>query len=282
MNKIEWDTLAQPRSDGYDTEIVLQMAKSTTTPRRPLPYTRRNVAEKNCIFGGNVAVRYVVSSCPYSSPFTNGPLHHPNIYEADRLAKYWPEAYEQFGRLIDSFHPIWNSAIPEEQANNYPISCSGCDEAMFGTIYATVHHPLMLAEAFVHELAHQKLYAMGVSFETADRMVRNLPEQLYRSPVILDRLRPMTAVLHAEYAFTHMSELNIRIYEMATEYDSRPLVMQLLRENVRRIHAGLEEIESNIHLDAEGMQFFSGLKKWVLDVILRGRAIIDSSTHGDV
>jgi ADP-heptose:LPS heptosyltransferase len=271
---IDWRRLAEPQSDGYDTDITLHLAMTTTSEIRRQPYQRRPVGDGPTIFDSAVAVRHVTTECPYDYPIINGPLDHPNMGRAESLVRHWPVVYRQFQRLVDSFHPLWEASVPIEGDHAPLLSCSEASEAHFGSIMATVLNPLMLAEAFVHEMAHQKLHALGVSLESARRLVRNPADRLYKSPVIRDRLRPMTAVLHAEYSFLYITELNIKIYEEETAPASRDAVVQLLAGNLPRIEEGLEELVDHLETDAEGAAFFEGLGSWVERVIRRGREIL--------
>ncbi|MFX6277450.1 HEXXH motif-containing putative peptide modification protein, partial [Acinetobacter baumannii] len=74
-------------------------------------------------------------------------------------------------------------------------------EQEFGAIHVTIDNVAGCAQALVHEMAHHKLRARGISIETAQRLIANPPSQRCASPIRKDRARPMTAVFHAQYSF---------------------------------------------------------------------------------
>ena len=121
---IDWSRVAEPQADGYDTDVTLHLAMTTTSDTRQSPYERRPVGGGPTIFDGEVSVRYVVSDCPYDTPIINGPVDHPNIHRAEDLVRRWPTVYRQFQRLIDSFHPLWDATIPLDDDVAPLVSCS--------------------------------------------------------------------------------------------------------------------------------------------------------------
>ena len=125
----------------------------------------------------------------------------------------WPVAFRQCQRLLEAIHPAIDRRFPLESDAIYRGSSSHSYERLFGTVWLTVMCPIGAAEAIVHEMAHQKLRVLGVSFELASRVVGNDRRSLYVSPIVKDRLRPMTAVLHAQYSYIHVTQLDIHILD---------------------------------------------------------------------
>lgn len=271
---IDWYRLAEPQPDEYDTDVTLDFAQRTTNSRRKEFYKRRPTGNSPTICDGQVAVRYIQEQCPYAYPVINGFIDHPNILIAGELLRRWPLVHRQFKRLIDSFHPLWESTIPVEINDPPLLSISGADESMFGTLFASTIQPHALAEAFVHEMAHQKLHALGVSFECTDRLIRNPPEQLFQSPVILDRRRPMTAVLHATYSFTYITQLDVLMLEHEEDEENRYRLVRLLADNLPRIQNGIAEVIASAESDEAGAQFIYGLHDWILRVSEAGTRLL--------
>ena len=52
-----------------------------------------------------------------------------------------------------------------------------------------------------------------MSFESATAIVGNDPAQRHVSPIVKDRTRPMTAVLHAQYSYVHVTALDLHMLE---------------------------------------------------------------------
>src|SRR5205807_5202222 len=90
------------------------------------------------------------------------------------------------------------------------------------------------AEAFVRELAHQKLRALGVSQESAWRLVTNGPAELFPTPLSTCVARPMTSVLHALYSLLYVVELDLRLIAVEADSPVREHLLRLLRRNVDR------------------------------------------------
>ena len=134
-------------------------------------------------------------------------------------------------------------------------------------MWATIYCPFGLAEAIVHELAHQKLRALGVSFEYATTIVGNDPSKLYSSPIVKERLRPMTAVLHAEYSYVHVTSLDIHILTAEKDTCRREVLRGVLKKNQARIQDGYETIQKHFHPGAHGREFMAAFSHWTENTI---------------
>ncbi len=251
---IEWCRTAEPQPDQYDTRVALRLAENN-----PLPNFRRfspKAPKRGSLLDGQVELP-ATHECGYDG-FENAPPDHPNIAPALELLRLWPEAFEQFRQLISYFNPIYDPQDTGPEA----ASCSGGRETEFGLIYATVEHPMTLAEAIVHETAHQKLFALGVGLEGNARILTNDPADLFESPVIRYRPRPMSAVLHAQFSFVHIVELDLRMLaHLEPAADPRRL-LALLSYSLVRIEAGLEEVGKNAQTDRDGAVFLEAFFEW--------------------
>ena len=138
------------------------------------------------------------------------PLDHPNVAQGAALLRLWPEVLAQFVSLTDTV-----SLFLDAQTMDDCVVGSICGQGAegFGSIAATVNHHAGFAEALVHEMAHHKLRALGIQFDGADRLILNSPEQLFPSPIRYDCLRPMTAVVHAQYSYTYIIQLDLKILQ---------------------------------------------------------------------
>jgi HEXXH motif-containing protein len=146
---------------------------------------------------------------------------------------------------------------------------------MFGAMWSTVDCPFMLAENFVHEMAHQKLYGIGIFKEHCTGLIANDPGEGFRSPV-LDYPRPMTAIVHAVYSYMYVTALDLAILEQEPSGPRRDSIVLRLDVNVGRLEDGRAEMHGNLRLDAEGEQFFAGFYAWLNELIAQGRAIVSA------
>jgi HEXXH motif-containing protein len=276
MTTIDWARMAEPQIDGYDTGVILELATSGPSPLRSAPYRRRSVGDAPSIFGGRVAIRNRVSGGLPPPRYQPAAPDHPHVAKAASILALWPEAAEQFARLVDTVE-VWSDvSIQPHVWLEAPGSSSHSLEPEFGAIMTTVDSPIAMAQAMAHEMAHHKLRAMGVSLMQAWRIVTNDPSELYVSPIITNRRRPMTAVLHAQYSFIHVTALDLAIVKNPGNLLDQALY--LLARNVPRMELGYGEIARHLNSDAEGEPFVAAFQAWSRAVLDEGRRVLDA--HG--
>jgi HEXXH motif-containing protein len=186
------------------------------------------------------------------------------------LVRRWPAAFRQFQLLMHTFYPIRfdDSGIVTDKFRG---SASHSFAAAPGTMCATVNDPVGLAQAFVHEMAHTKLRALGIQVETGTEFIVNDPNELYESPIRKDEPRPMTAVFHAEYSFIYVTELDLRMLDDSADAAESNHIMMLLARNVPRVEEGLRTLTARVRLDWKGERLMEGFLNWAEDAIRRGR-----------
>jgi len=282
---IDWSRLAEPQPDQHDTDVILRLASSTTSVGRPQAYTRTPVGESPSAFDGQVAVRYVYCSVPefasFSAHYLDAPLDHPNISAAAEYVRKWPVAFAQCQRLLEAIHPAVDARIPFESTEIYRGSSCHSFEPLFGTLWATIFCPIGLAEAIVHEMAHQKLRVLGVSFESAGTVVGNDPSELYVSPIVKERLRPMTAVLHAQYSYLHVTELDTHILRAEREAARREVLSHVLERNLSRIEEGYDTTRRHFKPGDHGREFMEGLYDWTERTIALAKDVLGRGGNSD-
>lgn len=270
--EVDWSRAAAPQQDLYDARLAVHLASTSRSPLRDTCYTRRPVAGAPAVFDGAVVVRHCYPAAYYNPPLADAPLDHPHLALAAELVRRWPDAYGQFRLLIDSVHPLLIPDAPQDDPGHLGYARSHGEEAMFGTIMASINSPVMLAECLVHEMAHHKLRAFGVSVEAAWRFITNPPDALFESPIRKDTLRPMTAVFHATYSYTYVTELDLRIIER--EHPGRRMnrLLGRLAHNVNRLEEGRAVLRGHMTVDVEGERFMAPYHEWLDTVIAQGRA----------
>ncbi len=279
LETVDWARMAQPQDDGYDTDVTLRLAENGVTPLRPLPYRRRSSEGEVTFCDGAVAVRQAPELGMMSDALLPARVDHPNIAAGGALLSRWPNAYAQFTRLIDT---VYAYSDPEQarMGDQALGSSSHSYEEDFGSVHATVDNALGFAQALVHEMAHQKLRALGVSFETAERLITNSPSEEFESPIRKDRKRPMSAVFHAQYSFIYVTALDLYMLAKANGQRERQFILMLLARNVPRMQSGYEEVAMHAKTDEAGRQFVDAFMQWSSDVLLRGQAELDANGYG--
>jgi prolyl 4-hydroxylase len=281
---IDWSRLPEPATDHYDSDVILRLAATTTTRDRPQLYRRTPVADSPAVFDGQVAIRYVYRGLPefeaFAVPHPDAPADHGSLRAAAELVRRWPAAFAQCQRLIEAIHPALDTRMADDAREIYRGSSCHSYERLFGTLWATVYCPIGLAEAIVHELAHQKLRVLGVSFEHATAIVGNDPARLYVSPIIKDRQRPMTAVLHAQYSYVHVTALDVHMLEEERDPARRKVLRGVLARNLARIEEGHETLRRHFEPGVHGREFMAGFTRWTEATMARARALIGRDGAG--
>jgi len=280
---IDASRVVEPQSDGYDTDVTLASLREQGWQRRTVDSTRG-------LLDGKVVVDDIGQSRAGERRIVIAePPNWPNLRRAEALLRTWQAAYRQFGTLIDTFYPI---ALPSPDPVMFPPhdvppprsglgSASGSEEDEPGTMYATVFDPIGTAQAFVHELAHQKLRALGIYFEHAERWILNPPSATFPSPVRRDRPRPMTAVLHALYSWLYITDLDLHMARahLAGELQGEPFstFRYLLQRNLGRVMEGAQTVRRHMEVDESGESFRCGLDAWIDRLHDEGWSLLDAT-----
>ncbi len=254
LKQDEWALAAVPQKNGSDTAIFQKAARHTelkiAPPKSP---------EEPGYLNHKVALRHRDWDSDFLQSFEHAPFDHPMLKEAEELLRCWPEMYAQCGEILKEFNPVFIKGI--EDRKDHTGSNSHQPKGTLGSMWATVHNPVLLAQAIVHETAHNKLFSLGQHFETPGPLFNNRPDELYDSPVRLDIPRPMPAVFHGVYAFTHVLALDRKMFQKAkAEY--RGFILGLLHHNALRIKKGLQWVESCAQLTTAGRAFMRSFLPW--------------------
>jgi hypothetical protein len=259
---VDWRRLAQPQADQYDSHVTLAFARRRGYVRPP----RRRGPD---LFAGAVAL------CPshqFPPPCVPAPADHPGMRRGAEALRLWPVGFQQVQLLVDSVSAFVDGTTSEDLV----VGCmSGPGPTGFGSVAATVNHPVGFAEAIVHEMAHHKLRALGVQVEVAEGLLTNPPGQLFKSPIRYDRLRPMTAVLHAQYSYTYVAALDVAIVRAAREpARDRHVAEGSLAVILPKLEFGLGILRAHAETDRAGSEFLAGLYAWTDRVLAEGHDIL--------
>jgi aspartyl/asparaginyl beta-hydroxylase (cupin superfamily) len=252
---IDWSRLAEPQADEYDTEAILQFASRAG-------YRRTSAGSSPSVFDGQVAVRYVYHALPefgqLSKQFPDAPEDHRNIALAAEYIRRWPAAFRQCQRLLEAIHPALHPQISLESGDIYRGSVCHSDGRLFGTLWATIFCPLGLAEAIVQEMAHQKLRALGVTFEYA------------ASGSEVD----VAGILRTGYACVHATTLDTCILQKESDPTRRKALEDVLERNLARLEEGPRIVRHLVKSGGPEQGFIEGFFAWIEKSIEAGRAIL--------
>ena len=265
QSEIIWKRVAEPQEDQYDSLVTLHFA-------REKGYERPPVGDAPAILDGKVALSDAIWCVgPYCEP---APPDHPNVEKGCELVRQWDAVFTQLQTLTDSVSIFLDSR--SELYENTTGSMSTHDRETFGRVAATVNTAAGFAHALVHEMSHNKLRALGIRFESAERIIRNSPGQKYLSPIRYDCLRPMQAVFHAQYSFTHVAALDIEVINSGKHVELNPIICRhSLADKLPKLQFGLNVIRRNIEVDDAGADFMIGFFDWSERVLAAGFGILD-------
>ncbi len=256
----DWSRMAEPQGDGYDTAIVLRLAAAEqpdhccgqgSTPDR----SGAVWFEVAPIYEGRLDFERDFSGYRVAA------ATHPNLSRAVGLIDSWSLGALQARRLVRVLHAALDPVVEDDVGWNGISSASHSYEDAFGSLWATVHSPVGLAEAIVHEMAHHKLRACGVGFTTAACLVANLADERYPSSLLDGRLRPMPAILHAHYALLYMIALEIAVLDSGNAL-AGPLTRALLRRHLKMVGEGDITLRRRLVVDQYGKDFIPALRRW--------------------
>jgi len=274
---IDWRRVAEQQKDGYDTAATQHLLKKRIHSGRVGDYQDTETTPVRTIMDGRISIRF-----PYDlenfAELSAATADDPNIDTAAILLRHWPLGYKQFSVLMNSLHPV----LLSNQPSTIEAHTSYCHSAewMRGTMWSTVNCPLFLAENMVHELAHQKAFALGIYKEVSLGLITNHRSEEYTSP-FRDYPRPMPAVFHAAYAIAYMVQLNLALANADIPAAIAKKNRVRLKENIDRLEFTLDEMRPNIKLDTDGKEFLAGYYDWVERMLENGSNALASSNGGN-
>jgi len=238
---IDWSRVAAPQTDGYDRAAVRGAMRERWgwEPNRQLPDGLGS-------FG---------PGCGYSQ------ATEVEILAVLAALDLWPDGRAMVASTVD-VATYWRSTEP----GGVGCSCGHWQPPETGgatVVFTTVGDPIGGAEGLVHEAGHLRLHALGVDLEAHDgRLLANAPDELHVSPIRKDKLRPMSAVLQAQYSYVWVTALDLAVGDAATEH---------LSVNLPRVITGRATIERGARWTPAGAEWWGGLCRWMDDVFEDGR-----------
>jgi HEXXH motif-containing protein len=256
--------MAEPQPDASDTRTVLRVSgdKGRAIRGHMSPETGAVWLDVRPVYAGRADFERDFAG------FGDAPGSHPNIARAVRLVDAWPVGAAQARALVHTLHAAIDLTEHGDDGWDVVASSSHSYEDAFGTLWATVHSPVGLAEAIVHEMAHHKLRACGVGFTTAGRLVANHPAERYPSPLLDGRRRPMPALVQAHYALLHMVALETAILA-GGDRRAHPVAGALRRRHLDLLRESDATLDRHLVVDEAGAAFMPAMRRWQRRIVDR-------------
>jgi len=246
---IDWSKVAEP-SD-YSTKVISERAL-VRWPLRSHSTMRVEFLEREL-----------------SEVLSGASLDDPRIPKVLTWLDLWPEG----SKAVRSITDIWWPLLMRDEGTGLG-SCCGHDtptnDRPCTVVYSTLFDQVGGAEALCHEAGHLRLHALGIDLETHDGyLLANLDDEMFESPIRKDKLRPMSAVLQAQYSYVMICNFDVIIATYDLEQSRAHLDF-----NLPRIAEGIQTIEKNARWTLEGGQFWSGMRSWTDRILSEGHNIL--------
>ncbi len=264
----DWTRMARPQADGYDTEIMRQLAKERYDWTKTFPQ-----GGTDTWLDGAVMLRRAEHA--QGPNLIQAPLNHPHLAITEQwLGDYWPEFYAQASDLLQTVYPFVDNDA-EQAPLRTGCSCGPMGNRVGFEISVSVNGAVGMLEGIAHEFGHSKLKVLGVSMVHWERLVANpepteeaiesgVGDYLYASMVRKDKLRPLGACIHGYYAYLYVTEMLRRLTGPVFTFESNAGWLQLM---ATRIDSGARQIREVVTPTEEGAAFFRGCDDWAQELI---------------
>ncbi len=286
---LDWYRLAKPQDDDYDMNALFELEFKRKQWQKYVAKTPYTLAHGGIAVypGANPNAGAHISLGPNTEPCDLSDITLEWIQTINPFVDTWTRGVYGLGRFVDEFW-TWKTVRGNPKMDRYPFAPNsghkGCLNLPYHVLYATIDNlvegqsvpnPHGVAQGLYHEYGHMRLFAMGIEIETHnDRLLLNGPDELYKSPVRYDKLRPMSAVLHGLYAWLMFTENDYQLYQAGVITPSHNLtpVEELYRctaHNIPKIKAGVAEVKQFGRFTSEGQDFVRGIYDWADDLVAR-------------
>jgi len=202
---IDWRRVAEPQVDLSDAHVVDFIRSENLPPYSQSQFVRTPVTgAERVICDGKVGVRSLTAALTSRTGFVAIDPSEGELNAALVLLQRWPTILRQLPYIIDTIYPV---GVAGQNLTGRTGSSSTHIRELPGAMFATTYCAIGTATAIVHEMAHQKLHALGIHLENSNALIINDSSDGFESPIRKDKKRPMQAVLHAEYSFMHIVAL---------------------------------------------------------------------------
>lgn len=266
---IDWQRMARPQADGYDTEQLIPLAlERYGWTKAPPP------AGVTMWAGGTVAILEPADA--QSAHITPAPADHPHVARAAEIFEdVWPEMYAQAQALLQAVTVYF-----DDRSGIFPLqtgcSCGPLAERVSFEISTTINGAVGMLEGIVHEMGHSKLKPMGMSMYHWERLMANkvptdeacetgVGTHLYESPIRKDKPRPMGACFSAHYSYLHVAELLHRIVRAGLiPFATLEAWIDIMHGRIRMAEGLVAE---HLVSTPEGEPFFAATTAWANELL---------------
>lgn len=184
---------------------------------------------------------------------------HPNIRRAEKWINSWGNLKAELFELISFITPCHE---PFARTKNFPGCSCGSDLSRPFGLWTTVDSVVGISEGIFHEMAHQKLRHLGVTFDDGGLLLNNPATQTDLSPIRLDVLRPISAILHAQYSYSYVFDVYLHALKEDLDNDEKHELRLAISRVLSRLRFGRSTLLRLARPTNLGEQFLTELWRW--------------------
>lgn len=260
-----------PQANGYDSLVFNTLTGENVGKSELHP----DAVANDLIFAGKVRVGYfeqdIMNPPRYQKAFACAEVFR----QAEHYLQAWPEMYEQIKILVKVIQPFYDTTIHPKHIEFAVGSSSSSIGLPLGYICLTVDNPIGVAQAIVHELAHQKIRAIGIIENNTDAIFSNAP--YVSAPLNINQRVLPAAAFHDIYTFTHILQLNISMASLSLSAIEKDHLYQLLLKNSIRIEHALYYLTEEIRTITYYKTFYEKLISWMKKCVQDTKRILSES-----
>ena len=283
-SSLPWESVAEPQKDFVDLEMLW------STADKLYGYTKPPQNKELSLFGGRVGVNLIALPNNHKKVITQEDYSKNNLAQLLELTLSLTPYYESVSKFLDVYHPYVNDDsdnVFEMNLSGLGCSCGPITYPKTGTIEisSTYSNPIGAGDGIIHEVWHQRMHALGIDFETHSKLFfTNDDTEVYDSPIRKDKLRPIPAIIQAQYSYIGVTEYYQSLIENLFDrkdsiLTSRPKYsnlsisnldswLRMSARNVYRIREGVDTIAANIKPTPDiGERFIYGYMNYADRVI---------------
>lgn len=281
---LPWEKAAEPQQDLSDLHMMWYVSDLLYDYKKP------RLLESVSMFDGKVAVKLDDHAQTHDSTYIP---HDSETFIAQNKAQRLEQLLEltpysaHVAEFLDVYHPRINKKYDAHHSGaSLGCQCGPVKKPCDGSVEvgSSYNNPVTAGDGIIHEVWHQRMHALGIDFEThAGLFFTNAHHEVYDSPIRKDKLRPMPAVIQAQYSYIGVTEyyktLIDVLFDSEADRSSVPLNpdmnsshldawLTLSAFNVYRIREGVDTINQYVKPTADiGERFMWGYMAYANRVI---------------
>lgn len=266
-----YSKMVKPQMDLYDSIIYVNIAGNT-------PANSPKITPIESLWKSEVCIgKFYQESM--TQPRYEQAYDLTSLYDGIELLQSWGSFYQQFLYMATCIQPLVDTSIQNEYRHLAVGSSSSSISLPLGYLSVTVDNVFGCAQALVHEIAHQKLRALGIIENKSSNLVLNGLERTVKSPLNNHYSDSIINVLHELYTLVHIVNLDVCIIDQEDDCQKLDHLYQLLFKNSTKLQFAFDELKDKIIVSSEFCNFWNEFVNWIEELSEEADRILDSTMY---